>query len=45
MGSIEVIPASVVIPLYNEANTIADTIRSFKYYIIYIVKSIVRKMF
>ena len=30
MGSIEVIPASVVIPLYNEANTIADTIRSFK---------------
>ena len=30
MGSIEIIPASVVIPLYNEANTIADTIRSFK---------------
>jgi len=30
MGFIEVIPASVVIPLYNEANTIAYTIRSIK---------------
>lgn len=30
MGGIEVIPASVVIPVCNEADTIADTIRSIK---------------